>query len=74
MPEKMRGIEPIATVGKPKLLRNGRAVRSDWSPDNQQIVYGGTLGLGILDLQTGQTRSLLPFGKDPTWSPKLQSG
>jgi TolB protein len=68
-------------VGTRKLakLTKGPGEKTDprWSPDGKQLLYvstaSGRHGLELLDLETGQSKSLHPFGdknieiRDPAW-------
>jgi Tol biopolymer transport system component len=49
------------------------AVKASWSPDGRKLAIGKSSvphhGLQIVDLQTEETKDLLPFGLDPAWSP-----
>ena len=40
----------------------------DWSPDGNSIVFGDTL-LSIIEIETGETRTLPLHGGYPAWSP-----
>ncbi len=49
-----------------------KGARPSWSPDAARIVYVTTPDseLSILDLGTGEVKSLRETGRDPAWSPK----
>jgi hypothetical protein len=47
----------------------GKGVWPALSPDGNQIVYSGELGLTLQDLETGVVKSIAPDGYSPVWSP-----
>jgi Tol biopolymer transport system component len=83
--EKLRGASLLRAQGKPTEAEAGSLERlpgarmlaencwkASFSPDGNRIVVGKMpedSGLRIVDLTTGTTSDLLPYGKDPAWSP-----
>jgi len=60
--QRLPGVRRVAT----------ESAMPTWSPDGKRIAFGRVprgRGIRILDLETGAITDLLPFGKDPCWSP-----
>ncbi|MCX6630066.1 MAG: hypothetical protein NTW28_20810, partial [Candidatus Solibacter sp.] len=83
--EKLRGApfvraqrEPAQTESGPLTRLSGARMlaqncwKASFSPDGNRIVVGKmpeSSGLRIVEVTTGAARDLLPYGKDPAWSP-----
>ncbi|MGA2034978.1 MAG: SUMF1/EgtB/PvdO family nonheme iron enzyme [Thermoguttaceae bacterium] len=83
--EKLKGASLLRAQGKPAEAEAGPLQRlpgarmlaegcwkASFSPDGNRIVVGKMpedSGLRIVDLTTGTNSDLLPYGKDPAWSP-----
>jgi WD40 repeat protein/beta-lactamase regulating signal transducer with metallopeptidase domain len=74
-PVRLRHAEEPRSVGELKRLGAvylAKGARPTWSPDVTRIAYVTVpeSELHILDLGTGESRSLGEIGRDPAWSPK----
>lgn len=74
-PLRLAHAEEPRSVGELKRLGAvflAKGARPSWSPDAARIVYVTVpeSELNVLELATGQIRSLQATGRDPAWSPK----